>query len=153
MLFILAFLACKDGTMDISGNGAYASFKPSQAYFGNSYLVFITKPLECIDMYWVQRINLDGEEPPYDGNIDLLQITYNESEIVEGSFTIAGEAPIKAEYISINDGSMSVAKSTEGTLDMDSVVEESLVSGAFNFAFSEGEISGTFDTEWCINIK
>lgn len=154
MIFFLSMLACKGtSSFDISGTDGYSSFNPSTAYFGASYIVFISKPLECIDMYWVQKTNIDGEEPPYEDSINALQITYNDSEVVEGSFSVGGEAPIKAEFLTIQDNTFSVDKATEGTLELDNIEETSMIDGAFNFAFSEGQLSGTFDVEWCVNIK
>ena len=154
MLFFLSYLACNQGsTFDLSGTDSYSKFNPGTAYYGASFIVFTDQTLECMDMVWVQKTNMDGEEPPYDGNLKALQITFNESDVTEGSFSIGGEAPVKAEFLDIQDGTFGVSKATEGTLEVDSIEEEEFVTGAFNFAFSEGQISGTFDVMWCLNIK
>ena len=154
MLFFLSLFACKGGSsFDLSGTDSYSGFKASTAFFGASYIVFTDNELECMDMSWIQKTNMDGEEPPYDSNIKALQITFNESDVTEGSFSVGGEAPVKAEFLDIQDGTFGVSKATEGTLEVDSLEEESFVTGAFNFAFSEGQLSGTFDIEWCVNIK
>ena len=154
MLVFLSLIACQSGsTYDVTGTDGYSSFNPSTAFFGASFIVFTNKEQDCMDMAWVQRTNMDGEDPPYESNLQALQITFNESDVTEGSFSVGGEAPVKAEYLNISDGTFGVSKATEGTLEVDSIEDERFVTGAFNFAFSEGQISGTYDIEWCVNLK
>ena len=154
MLFFLSIFACNSSsTFEITGTDGYSGFNPQTAYYGSSFILFVSKPIDCIDMFWVQKTNIDGEEPPYDQSLEALQVTFNDSEVVEGSFSVGGEAPIKAEFLTIQDNTFAVDKATEGTLELDEIVEETAVNGAFNFAFSEGQLSGTFDVDWCLNIK
>jgi hypothetical protein len=156
MMFILLTLACGGYEFDVSGEVDDKPFAPTNAYWGASYIVFTTVDISCDDMWWVQKTNLTGEVPPIEKDMRALQITYNneDDEIVEGTYSVGGEAPIKAEHLTISGEDFSVSKSTEGLLELDQKIENETLIGSFNFAFSDGQISGTFDSiPWCINIK
>ena len=155
-MFLLLTLACGGYEFDVSGDVNDKAFTPVNAYWGASYIVFTSVEISCDEMWWVQKTNLTGEPPPTSTDLTALQITYNneDNEIVEGTYSVGGEAPIKAEYLAISGEEFTVSKSTEGILELDEKRNEDALTGSFNFAFSSGQISGTFDSiPWCINIK
>lgn len=63
-LFLLGFLACGEEPFQIDGSVNGEAFTPVTAFWGGPYIVFLDTDLDCKDMWWVQRINLEGEDPP-----------------------------------------------------------------------------------------
>ena len=55
-------------------------FTAVNAYWGNQFIVFLDQEIDCIDMWWVQTFNLQGEEPPTSRDLRTLQITYNNED-------------------------------------------------------------------------
>ena len=154
-LFML-FVACSSSKIDVSGTIDGADFTAVQAYWGSQFIVFVDQEIDCIDMWWVQRFNIQGEEPPTTTNLRALQITYNneEEDVFEGTYSVGGEAPIKTEFLEIDGDAFNVARSSEGVLELDEKIEESVLTGGVNFLFTGGEILGTFENiSWCLNIK
>ena len=78
-LFTL-FIACSSAEFDVSGAPDGADFTAVSAYWGNQFIVFLDQEIDCIDMWWVQTFNLQGEEPPTSRDLRALQITYNNDE-------------------------------------------------------------------------
>ena len=154
---LLSFLfACSGADFDVSGTVDGSEFVAAQAYWGQSYILFIDREIECIDMWWVQKFNLDGDTPPTTTVMRALQVTYNneEEQVYEGTYSVGGEAPIKTEFLDIQSDIFSVSRSNNGTLELDKKVDNKALSGALNFEFSDGQVSGVFDNiEWCVNIK
>ena len=152
---MLALLfGCSNFSIDVTGDGI--ELNPTAAYFGASYILLLEEPLTCQDMYWVQRTNLDGETPPYDSNLKALQMTFNSEDgtVFEGSHSLGGTSAIKAELLTVAGEEFSVVRATEGILDVNELEDETAVTGAFNFVFPTGNLSGTFENiPWCINIK
>ena len=154
-LFTL-FVACSSAEFTISGTPDGSEFTAVSAYWGNQFIVFLDQEIDCIDMWWVQTFNLQGEEPPTSRDLRALQITYNneEEEVFEGTYTLGGEAPIKTEFLEITGETFNVSRATEGILELDEKIEDQSLSGGVNFVFSGGTVAGTFtDITWCNNIK
>ena len=156
LALLLSLFACSSAEIDITGTINGGSFEANTAYWGNQYVVFVDKELDCMDMSWVQQFNLQGEDPPTKTDLRALQITYNNEEnlIYEGQYSVGGEAPIKTEFLEISGDIFNVDRATEGILDLETKVDEETLTGSLNFAFTDGAISGTFsNVEWCLNIK
>ena len=154
-LFCMLF-ACSNSKIDVTGTVDEQDFEAVQAYFGSQFVVFIDQELDCIEMSWVQTFNIQGEEPPTTTNLRALQITYNneEKDVFEGTYSVGGEAPIKAEFLEINGDAFNVARATEGVLELDEKIDDTSVTGGVNFIFNGGSVSGTFENvSWCLNIK
>ena len=151
------FLGCSQGTFDISGNPDGTDFTAVTAHWGSQFILFLDQDIACMDMWWVQTFNLDGEEPPTTTDLRALQITYNndERDIFEGNYSVGGEAPIKSEFLEIAGEEFHVRKATQGVLDLTEKVDDSTITGALNFAFTGGgSVNGSFeDITWCNNIK
>jgi|GEM_PF-3143583 len=151
------FLGCSSETFSVSGNPDGSEFSAVTAHWGSQFILFVDQDIECMDMWWVQTFNLQGDEPPTSTNLRALQITYNNDEksIFEGTFSVGGEAPIKSEFLEISGEQFNVSKATEGLLELNEKIDNKTLTGGLNFAFSGGgSISGTFeDIRWCNNIK
>lgn len=127
------------------------------AFWGGPFIVFTDQPMDCEDLYFVTKFNEDGDEPLVDYDMRMLQLTYNDSSVVPGSYDFGGEAPVTAEFIDIVGGAMSVHRATEGTLTVDSADTEELSAGEFQIAFEEnnedlGALAGDFLVPWCTNL-
>ena len=143
-----------EGTAEITGNVDGLSITPTTVYWGGPFVIFIGRALDCDEFAWVTKVYDEGEEPPTDFDFTALQISYNESDVVTGTYDLSGQAPVKAEVINVTGGAMTVFKASEGTLIVDEVVGEGEASGEFNFTFDEdGALSGSFAVPWCTNLK
>ena len=147
--------------LDISGEVMGKSFAPVSAFWGQTMISFVDVEMDCIDMFWVDRVNINGEGSETEMEYKSMQITFIGDAIdliVAGNHSEGGNAPINAQFIINSGGELSVVDSTEGTLTVDEVLgEENPISGAFNFNFNDGlsgNLSGSFtDVEWCQNIR
>jgi hypothetical protein len=150
------FLACSNSQFEVSGSPDGSDFTAVSGYWGNQFILFVDQEISCIDMWWVQTFNLQGEEPPTNTDLRALQITYNneDEQIFEGTYSIGGEAPIKTEFLEITGETFNVSRATEGILELDEKIDATSITGGLNFVFSEGSVVGTFEgLTWCNNIK
>ena len=156
-LFVLAGLltgCAGEGTAEVSGSVEGISITPTTLYWGGPFVVMVSRELSCEDLSWVTKVYDEGDEPPTDYDFTALQITFNESDVVTGTYDLSGQAPVKAEVIDVTGGAMTVNKATEGTIVIDEVVNEADAIGEFNFTFDEdGSLSGSFALPWCTNLK
>ena len=73
---------------------------------------------------------------------------------MQGSFSVGGQSPVKGEYIVMDGETQTVRRAIEGILEVDEVIENTSVSGSFNFNLPDSSIQGTFsEVPWCINLK
>lgn len=134
------------------------SVNPVTAYWGGPFIVFTGDELDCDEFSFITKFNEDGDEPLVDFDIRVLQITYNDSNVVAGSYDFSGESPVTAEVIDISGGAMSVYRATEGSLVVEGAEPEGQISGDFGVAFEEngedqGALTGDFTLPWCTNLK
>jgi len=128
------------------------------AYWGGPFIVFTDDSLDCKGLAFISKNTKDGDEPLLEYDARILLLTYNDSDVVEGSYDFGGEAPVTAELIDISGGSMSVYRASEGTMVLDALEDEGLASGEFAISFEEnnedlGALTGDFTLPWCINLK
>ena len=162
LVLILSLIGCGPSLeLDITGTVMDKNFSPVTAFWGQTMISFVDVEMECIDMYWVDRVNINGEDSEAGTDYQSMQITFlgdGIDLIVAGTHTEGGNAPINAQFISSQEGVLSVVDSTEGSLNLDEVAgEENPIAGAFNFNFNDGasgNLSGNFaGVEWCQNIR
>lgn len=146
-----------DFEVRIAGEVDGMSFTTVTAFWGGPFVVFTDQPMDCEDMFFVTKFNEDGDEPLVEYDMRMLQLTYNDSDVVTGNYDFGGEAPVTAEFIDITGGAMTVHRATEGTLAVDSADSQELGSGEFQIAFEEnnedlGALAGDFLVPWCTNL-
>ena len=151
----LSLSACSGDSFDvqISGDVDGLTVSTVTAYWGGPFIIFSGRELACDDLFWISKFTEDGDVPPVDYDVRVLQITYNDSDVVEGNYNLGGEAPVSAELIDIAGGAMRVYRATEGTLIVDLVEDEERSEGEFGFTFEEGTLTGSFSVPWCTNLK
>lgn len=141
---------------DISGSVDGVSLKAANFYWGGPFMVFTNLEGECADVSWVDlgpRFSTGGEPPVADDLVALL-FTYNDSDVVEGDNSVAGNAPVDARLIVIEDAAMTVTLAEEGSIDITALdKEEGNAAGTFGLTFENGSLDGDFDVEWCNNLK
>ena len=140
---------------DISGTVAGSSFSANTYFWGGPYLVFVDKPQECIDLYWIRRGGTfqTGDEPPVDTDQRVLLFTYDESEVATGDYSLEGDAPVDGRLLDISGGAMTVYKATTGDLRVDEITKKDHAIGSFELGFDDGSLSGDFEIAWCNNLK
>jgi hypothetical protein len=150
MLWLLGLLACSPEYIEFSGSIGGKSLTPLTAFFGGPYLVFFSKEIDCKEMYWVTKIYRNGEAP-YDHDLEAFQIGFNDSNVVTGTYSTGGEAPIRASFFSIAGDAFEVVTSTDGTLTMTDVTDE-YATGSFALTFGGDVMSADFTIPYCTNL-
>ena len=150
MLWLISLLACSSEYMDITGSVSDTTFTPVTGYFGGNYITFFNIDIDCKDMHWVTNIYRSGDTP-YDRDLEALQITFNDSDVITGTYSTGGEAPIRGAYLNIAGNAFEALKATDGQI-ISSVVEEDYTEGSFNFSFGDKTISGEYYIPFCTNL-
>lgn len=140
----------------INGSVDGVKLKAANFYWGGPFVVFTNLEGECSDVSWVDlgpRFST-GAEPPVADDLVALLFTYNDSDVVAGDNSVAGNAPVDARLIVIDDGAMTVTLADEGTIDVTDIdKDEGNAVGTFGLTFENGSLDGEFDVEWCNNLK
>ena len=90
-------------------------------------------------------------EPPYTKNLEALQIAFDETDVVTGTYSVGGDAPIYSSYISIMGETFESLTATDGQIIVSSV-EEEWSEGSFAFSFGDKQISGEYMIPYCTNL-
>lgn len=155
-MFLTILLAGCGTNMEatITGQVDGLSINTVTAYWGGPFIVFTNREMSCEDFAWVQKTTLDGDEPLTDYDVTALQITFNDTEVVTGTYDLSGQAPVKAEVIDITNSAMAVYKASAGNLLIEDLEEEGDAVGSFSFTYEEGGVlTGDFVLPWCNNLK
>jgi hypothetical protein len=142
-----------DPYADLSGTVEGHSFTPVTAYWGGPFLVVTNESLECMDMSWVSRSYVSGNEAPINRDMEAIQFTFNDSDAVPGTYSVEGDAPVHGHFISISDGALDTWRAKTGALIIDEINKQDVLIGTFDVAFDDGALSGEFAIEWCNNLK
>jgi len=123
-------------------------------YFGGPFLVLSAISSDCDDLDFLKRSYEIGNAPtPYD--MAFLQFAWNADAVDEGRKAIDRAASVGAAVLDIqSDGSFEFDYATGGVITVEELVEEKRLVGDFEgVAFLEGTLTGTFEAEWCRNLK
>jgi hypothetical protein len=138
---------------ELTGSVEGHSFTPVAAYWGGPFLVLTNEELACMDMSWVNRTYVSGDEAPINKDLEAMQFTFNESDAVAGTYSVEGYAPVYGHFISINDGALDIWRAKTGSLVVDEITKQDVLIGTFNVGFDDGAMTGEFALEWCNNLK
>ncbi len=152
-LFALALLTgCElESTID----GSVAGFDmPTVATmnWGGKYLFFADEELDCVDLAWVHHTYSSGVDPAGQDLIGLQFTFLDDPEAYTGFFSIGADAPISAKLLAIEGGAFTEFRGREGTLTIDELEAEGVASGSFEVTFDDGTLSGTWETDYCVNL-
>lgn len=150
MLWLLALIGCSPEYMEFSGSVADSTFTPVTGFFGGSYIVFFNEDIDCKEMHWISDLYRPGEAP-YTRSLEALQITFNDSDVVTGTYSTGGQAPIRAAYLNISGDAFDTKTASDGQATIGSVDGE-WSEGSFDFTFEDQIISGDYMIPFCTNL-
>jgi hypothetical protein len=148
--------ACGSGTYaDITGSVEGVKVNASAFFHGGPFIVFSSKPTECLDMSWVRRGSsfTTGGEPPTDFDQNALLFTYNQDTVEEGNLSVEGATVVGAHLLQVSGGTMTVYEPIGGFIDVTEFSKQGNVVGNFNLDFENGNLQGDFEVEECNNLK
>jgi hypothetical protein len=108
-----------------------------------------------MDLVFVRTSYQEGNDPT-EGELDIkfLQIAFTSGEVTEGQKSVGLGASVTSTLVNINNGTLEQDRATAGSATIESIEEEGPVIGDFqDLTFADGSLSGTFQSEWCINLK
>ncbi len=148
----MALCACSQPWSEIEGTmGGEDLVGAETVMFGGPFIVIMDKSRDCLDMAWATRHYTDGE-PPASYDFVALQFAFEDPEVGEGRFSLAGDAPVVSKFLVQEGLAFSYENARDGTLVIDSV-NSSWASGTFDVTFDQGELDGSFQAEYCANLK
>lgn len=147
-------VGCGGGGMaEVTGTVGGYSLNANSWYWGGPFLVLASRDYDCIDMSWVKRTWVGGDEAPVSADVTALQFTYNEGDVVTGTYSVEGAAPVKADLLVVEAGALQVFDARTGALVLEDLEDEGIATGSFDLGFDDGTLSGSFEAEYCNNLK
>lgn len=145
---------CSDPTLIEGSVAGFSLDEPATLYFGGPFVSFSKSALTCMDMAFTARVYTEGQAPT-DFDFVGLQFAFDDDAIVEGVFSVEGDAAVHAKVLVVEGGAFSEYRAETGTLTIDTLDEDKLVEGSFQVGFGEdGSLSTSyFSAEWCLNME
>lgn len=154
-LVTLGLIGCGGASATVEGTAGGISWGESTwAYAGARYIVISAVELECRDVSWVET-SYDEGVAPADFDLSVLQFAFPSAEsIAEGRSAVSQGGQAEATIVNVSGNVFHEYEATGGTLDVDSVEQDSSAAGSFeSVTFEDGTLSGSFTAEWCVNLK
>ena len=153
-------LACGGGAgeAEVSGSIEGVAFDEVLTVFhGNNHILLTDRKMDCLDMAWVNDVYVDGEDPTGgDHDFIALQFSFQSDSPVQGTFSVSPDAPVKGYGLmntpTTNEGVFTFHRIRGGTITIEEV-GSAAVSGNFQAEFSSDMVTGTFETEYCRNLR
>lgn len=136
---------------NLSGTIDSTEFSPVAGFWGGPFVVFSNQDIDCMDLWWVAR-KYDQDTVPWDQAFDLLQVSFNESDVVEGTFDVSGVSPVSAARLVGDGDSFDINEASSGLLTIDSMKVGGKVKGNLELSLAGGSIAGTFAVPHCVNL-
>jgi hypothetical protein len=137
---------------EATGSVAGSELNIQTAWWGGPFVLLSNAELDCKDLAWVERVYSVGEAPT-DTDLVALQITFNDSEVVEGVYDVTGEAPVSGRFLEIASGAFAEYRARTGTVELVELSGNGDASGTFALSFDDGSLEGSFVAEECSNLK
>ena len=151
-LMVLGACGGSGGIADVSGSVGGSSFNEALTVLhGGPYILLLDVEVDCLEVGWVEPTYFDGDPPAEDLNYVAVQFKFDEDPQT-GTFSVYGDSAVAGTGLVQNGNDFDFMHARDGTLTVDEVTEDSIV-GKFDIVFDEGEASGTFETEYCRNLK
>jgi hypothetical protein len=150
---VIGLLAgCGPGAGEITGS--FIDHEMSElkaAYHGGPYLLLLSSDVDCIDTSWIEKNY--GDAAPDGASVDFtaLQFTFDGSDVLAGTFSVAGAAQARAFGLYHEGDSWDAVSGRDGVLNVTSV-DDNHAEGEFDITFAQGNLTGTFTTDYCRNI-
>ncbi|MCB9779130.1 MAG: hypothetical protein H6742_11250 [Alphaproteobacteria bacterium] len=137
---------------DLEGTWDGAAFEPTIGFWGGPFLVFSESDIECMDLFWVAK-NYNDDEAPWDSDVRLVQIAFQEADVVEGGpYEVSGVSPVQGAMLTIDQGDLFLDDARAGTLTIDKIDGKDRVHGEMDLSFAGGSLAGSFRVEQCVNL-
>ena len=147
-------LGCGGGVGETTATGTVNGepLDVGAAFWGGPFVVLAETEFDCLDMAWVNRY-YEEEDPPLDEDLTAVQFTFNDSDVVEGTYNIAGEAALTARFLTVRDGIFTIDKGRSGELIIDEITKRDVANGSFDISFDSGTLKGDLSLPFCTNLK
>jgi hypothetical protein len=154
---LLGLILLTSCTLETTIDGAVAGFDVSivgTMYWGGKYLFFADEELDCVDLDFVHHTYTGGKDPrDGDGDFVALQFTFlDDPDAYTGFFSIGGDAPISGKLLVVEGGAFTEFRARSGSLTIDELEDNGVASGIFDVAFDDGTMTGTWETDFCVNL-
>ena len=153
-LFALCSAGCsQEFTGEIAGQiGSYAFDEVGAVWHGGPFIVLFDRPVDCLDVYWVEQNYFEGISPSEGLDYVAVQFAFDDGEPSVGTFSVYGDAAAGAMGL-INDGNyFELMQGRDGTITISEVTEDSVI-GEFDISFDTGALTGNFESLYCRNLK
>lgn len=153
VVWTLLLAACGDPTLVDGSVAGHSMPEPGGVYWGGPFVVLTADALDCKDVAWVQR-NYTAGVSPTDFDVVALQFAYDNDEVSEGYFSVAGDSAVFSKGIVVEGGAFTEHRARGGELVVESVEAQGPVIGTFSVTFEDGSWSTDhFEAEYCINLE
>lgn len=143
--------ACGPYSGNLSGTLGDTEFDPAVGYWGGPFITFSNMDLDCQDLWWVSK-DYD-EENEFGSTFTLLQLTFQDSDVVPGDFQVSGASPVDAYYLTGTADGLEVEEALSGTVGIDDFTGSAPVKGDLTLEMVSGSVSGDFKVEHCANLS
>ena len=141
-----------DVPTEINGSVANQTISVASAFWGGPFILLSNREFDCTDMAWVER-TYDQGETPIEEDMTSFQVTFNDAEVSIGTFDVTGEAPVSARVLTTSSGAFGEYDARTGSVIIDEFTNKDEVIGSFELGFDQGDLDGTFQVEFCTNLK
>ncbi len=151
----LGLVGCGGARAEVEGSAGGVSFgKTSHVFFGGPYVVISMVEVDCESLDYVRR-NYEVGQSPTDTDSATLQLSSMDLDSLSvGTFPVKIDAAVSASIVDIVGGTFTETVATAGVLTVYEVDGEDHASGSFEgLVFEDGTLDGSFDAEWCRNLK
>lgn len=152
-LLLIPPLAACGGGAEVSGKALGITFEDTRyAWFGGPFVVISNIETDCESISFV-RSNYEIGNAPTDADMQILQFGFASSDVSEGQKSISATASVNATVVKIDDGAFDFAYADGGVINVESLSEDRAQGTFEGVAFEDGTLDGSFDAEWCRNLK
>lgn len=150
---LMALLLGCGGVGDTTAEGTVGGepMDVGAAFWGGPFIVLAASDYDCLDMAWVNRY-YEEEDPPLDEDLTAVQFTFTDSDVVEGTYSIAGEAALTVRFLTIRDGIFNIEKGRSGELQIDEMTKQDVANGSYDVTFDSGSLKGSLSLPFCTNM-
>ncbi len=146
--------ACGEDLGEATATGSVGGqeLQVAAAYWGGPFVVITDQDWPCLEMGWVNRY-YEEEEPPVEDDMVSLQFTFDQSDVVNGYYDVAGGQQVSVRFLVVQDGVFTIEKGRSGQLQIDEITGKDEVIGSYAISFDSGSIEGEFTVPYCTNLK
>lgn len=142
---------CGSYSGNLEGTLGGSAFKPVVGYWGGPFVTFSDDDLDCLDLWWVAK-DYD-EENPFGQSFSLLQVTFQDSEVVAGSFEVSGASPVDAAWLIGDAEGLIIDEALSGTITIEDFDGAGKIKGNLSLELVSGSVSGDFKVDHCANLS